>query len=182
LEALALTSIQFPDTLIQLAEDIRETFGLNCALTEGTIEVKAIDKEFVERLFRSIDFSTSSNATPGEQGHLIVCFESDAAGRPGTVPWSKWLTAEIAAVDAGCDRLLLRFGSGHKPEIVEQISLMHNRANVLSSTISHVNFACPTDNDILLIWHFFEHLKLSTQLIDRIRSSYKGRDGADVQR
>ena len=156
-----------------LDNNVLAIFGLNFAITEGSVDVERIDKQFIQRLFKSVDFSTSSNASPGDDDNLIVCIETDAAGRPGTVPWSEWLIAEIAAVDSGCDRLLLRFGSGSRPEIVEQISLMQNRANAFSSIVKHIEFSAPSDSNILSLWHFFEHLKLSTELINRIRETYQ---------
>ena len=104
--------------------------------------------------------------------NLTICFEPDAGGKPGTVSWARWLIAEIAAVDSGCDRLLVRFGSSSRPEIIE-ISLMQNRANLLSSTVKHTDFSSPSDGDLISLWAFFEHLKLSTELIHRVRKTYQ---------
>jgi len=55
-----------------LEDEVREVFGLNVAITEGSVDVDRIDKRFIERLFRSVDFSTNSNAIPGDGGHLLV--------------------------------------------------------------------------------------------------------------
>ena len=157
----------------QLDDDVCQIFGINVAITEGSVDVDRIDKQLVERIFRSVDFSSNSNATHCDDGNLSICFEPDAAGKPGTVPWANWLTAEIAAVDFGCDRLLVRFGSGSRPEIIEQISLLQNWASALHSIVKHIDFASPSDESILCLWHFFEHLKLSTELIGRIRKTYQ---------
>ncbi len=165
----------------EFSPEIRTIFGLCVGVMDGSVDVDSIDKKTIENVFRTNSFDGPSRAVANSNGGISVCFDPEEALSGSPISCAKWFFAEVKAVELGCDRLLVRFGSRSCEEAIECIALMHNRADFLSHLADRLTFESLKESDISCLWSFFERAILSAQLVERFREGSKDRGIVQTQ-